>query len=50
MTTMPFSFEGGDVKNLITGSMQEPRRDLSLGKFSQVPRGSANDNLAAETR
>ena len=50
MTTMLFSFEGGDVKSLITGNMQESRRNIALDKFSRVLRGSANDNLAAETR
>ncbi|WP_419628872.1 hypothetical protein, partial [Thiolapillus sp.] len=49
-TTMLFSFEGGDAKGSIIGRRaQRPRRNIDLDKVSQVLRGSASDNLIAET-
>ena len=42
VTTMLFSFEGGDAKSsLIRRGTQRPRRNKDLGKFSQVLRGIA---------
>ena len=50
LTTMLFSFEGGDAKCSITGRRaQRPRRNIDLDKVSQVLRDSASDNLIAET-
>ena len=50
MTTMLFSFEEGDAKvSIIRRSAQRPRRDVDLKTFSQVLRGSASDDLIAET-
>ena len=50
LTTMLFSFEGGDAKCSITGRRaQRPRRNIDLDKVSQVLRRSASDNLIAET-
>ena len=50
-TTMLFSFEEGDAKNsIIRRRAQRSRRDIDLDKFSQVLRGSANDDLVAKTR
>ena len=47
---MLISFEGGDAKGFITGRRaQKPRRNTALDKVSQVLRGSASDNLIAET-
>ena len=49
-TTMLFCFEEGDVKDSdIRRRAQRPRRDVDLDKFSQVLRGSASDDLIAET-
>ena len=49
MTTMLFSFEGGDAKGSIIGRRaQSSRRSIDLDKVSQVFRGSASDNLIAE--
>ena len=45
MTTMLFFFEGGDANC----SVIRKRSDTDLDKFSQVLRGSANDNLIAKT-
>ena len=42
-------FEGGDAKSSIFGRTRRPRRDVDLDKFSQVLRGSAGDDLVAET-
>ena len=43
-------FEGGDAKGSIIGRRaQKPRRNTALDKVSQVLRGSASDNLIAET-
>ena len=45
------SFEGGDVKgSIIRRRAQRPKRDKDLDKVSQVPRGSASNNLIAETQ
>ena len=42
VTTMLFSFEGGDAKSsIIRRGTQRPRRDKDLDKFSQVLRGNA---------
>ena len=42
VTTMLFSFEGGDAKSsLVRRGTQRPRRDKNLGKYSQVLRGGA---------
>ena len=42
VTTMLFSFEGGDAKSsLIRRRTQKPRRDKDLDRFSQVLMGSA---------
>ena len=50
MTTMLFSFEEGDAKgSIIRRRVQRLRRDIDLDKFSQVLRGSASDDLIAET-
>ena len=47
---MLLSFEGGDAKGSIIGRRaQRPRRNIDLDKVSQVLRGSASDNLIAET-
>ena len=47
---MLFPFEGGDVKGSTIGRrVQRPRRNIDLDKVSQVLRGSASDNLLAET-
>ena len=49
-TTMLLSFEGGDAKGSIIGRRaQRPRRNIDLDMVSQVLRGSASDNLIAET-
>ena len=43
-------FEGGDAKSsIIRRRVQRPRRYVYLDKFSQVLRGSASDDLTAET-
>ena len=48
---MLFSFEGRGTKSSITRRRtQRPRRDIDLDKFSQVLRGSANEDLTAKTR
>ena len=50
MTTMLFSFEEGDAKgSVIRRREQRLRRDIDLDKFSQVLRGSNNDDLIAKT-
>ena len=50
MTTIVFSFEGGDVKSsIIQRRIQRLRRDKDLDKFGQVLRSSASDDLIAET-
>ena len=47
---MLFSFQGGDAKDSIIGrKVHRPRRNIDLDKVSQVLRGSAGDNLIAET-
>ena len=47
--TMLFSFEEEDVKgSIIRRRAQRPRRDRDLGRFSQVLKGSASDDLIAE--
>ena len=47
---MLFSSEAGDVETSVIGrTAQGPRRNLYLDKVSQVLRGSASDNLIAET-
>ena len=44
------SFEGGDAKGSIIGRRaQRPRRNIDLDKVNQVLRGSASNNLIAET-
>ena len=50
-STMLFSFEGRDAKGSIIGrrAQRPPRRNIDLDKVSQVLRGSASDNLIAET-
>ena len=49
-TTMLFSLEGGDAKGSITGrGALRPRRNMNSDKVSQLLRGSARDNLIAET-
>ena len=49
-TIMLFSFKSGDAKSsIIRRRVQRPRRDVYLDKFSQVLRGSASDDLIAET-
>ena len=49
-TAVLLSFEDGDVKSSFTRRRtHRPRRNIDLDKFSQVLRGSANDNLTAET-
>ena len=49
-TTMLFSFEGGDAEGSIIGRReQRPKRNIDLDKVSHVLRGSASDNLIAET-
>ena len=49
-TTMLFSFKGGDAKgSIIRRIAQRPRRNIDLDKVSQVLRGSASNNLVAET-
>ena len=49
-TTMLFSFEGGDEKGSTIGRRaQRSRRNIELDKVSHVLRGSASDNLIAET-
>ena len=48
--SMLFSLEDGDAKSsIVRRRAQRPRRDLDLDKFSQVLRGSARDDLIAET-
>ena len=48
--TMLFSFEDGDAKGSIIGRrMKRPGMDIDLDKGSKVLRGSASDNLIAET-
>ena len=48
-TTMLFSFQEGDAKDsVVRRRAQRPRRDIDLGKCSQVLRGSASDDLIAE--
>ena len=50
-TTMLFSFEGADAKSSIIGRRaQRPRRNIDLDKVSQVLRGSASNDMTAETR
>ena len=50
MTTMLFSFEGGDAKSsTVRIRAQRPRRYVDLDKFSQVLKGSASDDFIAET-
>ena len=50
-TTMLFSFEEGDAKgSTIQRRAQKPRRDIDLYKFSQVLRGSANDDLKSRDK
>ena len=50
-TTMLFSFEEGDAKgSIIQRRAQRPRRDVDLNKFSQVLRGSANDDLKSRDK
>ena len=50
-TTILFSVEEGDAKDsIIRRRAQRLRRDIDLDKFSQVLRGSASDDLIAETR
>ena len=47
---MLFSFEGEDAKGSIIGrGAQRLRRNIDLDEVSQVLRGSANDNVIAET-
>ena len=47
MTTMLFSFEGGDAKSsTVRIRAQRPRRDVDLDKFSQVLRDSASDDFS----
>ena len=47
---MLFSFEEGDAKSsIIRRRAQGPRRDVDRDRFSQVLRGSASDDLIAET-
>ena len=47
---MLFSFEGGDAKSyVIQRRTLRPRSFIDLGMFSQVLRGSANDDLIAKT-
>ena len=49
---MLFSFEGGDVKSsIIPQRAQRPRRDidLALDKFRHLLKGSASEDLIAET-
>ena len=47
---MLFSFEDGDAKGSIIGRrMKRPGMDIDLDKGSKVLRGSASDNLIAET-
>ena len=49
-TTMLFSFESGDAQgSIIRRRAQIPRRNIDLYKVGQVLRGSASDNLIAET-
>ena len=49
-TTMLFSFEGGDTKgSFIERRAQRPRRNTDVDKVSHVLRGSASNNLKAET-
>ena len=46
---MLFSFQEGDAKDsVVRRRAQRPRRDIDLGKCSQVLRGSASDDLIAE--
>jgi len=50
MTIIVLSFEGGDVKSsVIQRRMQRLRRYKELDKFGHVLRGSASDDLIAET-
>ena len=50
MTTIVFSFEGGDVKSsIIQRGTQRLRRGKDLDKFGQVLGGSASDDLITET-
>ena len=47
---MLFSPEEGNAKvSVIRRRAQRPRRDVDLNTFSQVLRGSASDDLIAET-
>ena len=49
-STMLFSIEGRDATGSIIGRRtQRPRRNIDFDKVSQVLRGSARDNLIAET-
>ena len=49
MTTMLFSFEEGDAKDsIIRRRAQRPRRDIDLGRSSQVLWGGASDDSIAE--
>ena len=43
-------FESGYAKSsIIRRRVQRPRQDINLDKVSQVPRGSATDNLMKKT-
>ena len=49
---MLFSFEEGDVKDsIVRRRVQRPRRDidLALDKFRHLLKGSASEDLIAET-
>ena len=49
-TAMLFSFDCGDAKSYtIRRKAQRPRMDIDQGKFSQVLRGIASDDLATKT-
>ena len=48
---MLFTFEGANAKShVIKRRTQRPGRDMNLEAVSQIPIGSASDNLIAETR
>ena len=50
LSTMLFSPEGGDTEgSVIRRRAQRSRRDINTDQFSQVLRGSASDDLKAET-
>ena len=49
-TTILFSFQGGDAESsVIRRRMQRPRMDIDMDAISQALRGSASDDLIAET-